>query len=201
MPCFSSSALIWQAVAVCGGLYSPALCLRASLSQICFEPTNLQAVPCPQAQCLRPTPLLRARAFVPGPRRTDIRQHPVCALSMDLGSTALLLAAAAEDVSKPGSVDAPIGIVIGAALLVTVVLTFAIPAALNPGATWCTLPVPLSKLDYSLRLVAVLFLSQSQTCLCTSSLKGQHLTHTRPSVGTDAAERIFERDAKSGRRR
>ena len=113
-----------------------------------------EAVPCAQAQCLRPTPLLRARAFVPGPRRTGIRHPPVCALSMDLGSTTLLLAAAAEDAAKPGSVDAPISIVIGAALLVTVVLTFAIPAALNPGATLCTPPVPLSELKNDLRLGA-----------------------------------------------
>ena len=141
MRCFGMSGLICQPEAVCRGLHSPALCLRAPLSQICSQPMPKHEA-CAQAQCLRPTPLLRARAFVPGPRRTGIRRPPVCALSVDLASTTLLLAAAAEDATKPGSVDAPIGIVIGAALLVTVVLTFAIPAALNPGAPRCTLPVP-----------------------------------------------------------
>jgi len=157
-----------------------------------------EAVPCAQAQCLRPTPLLRARAFVPGPRRTGIRHPPVCALSMDLGSTTLLLAAA-EDAAKPGSVDAPISIVIGAALLVTVVLTFAIPAALNPGATLRTPPVPLSKLIHDLRLGAAFSVAVEDMLI--DPVIGQHLAHARPSVGTDAAERIFERDAKSGRRR
>ena len=50
---------------------------------------------------------------------------------MDIG---LLLAAVAEDAVKPGSVDAPIGVIIGAAVVVTAALTFAIPAALKPGA-------------------------------------------------------------------
>ena len=50
---------------------------------------------------------------------------------MDVG---LLLAAVAEEAVKPGSVDAPIGVIIGAAVVVTAALTFAIPAALKPGA-------------------------------------------------------------------
>ena len=60
---------------------------------------------------------------------------------MDIG---LLLAAAAEDAVKPGSVDAPIGVIIGAAVVVTAALTFAIPAALKPGTAilihLCKLP-------------------------------------------------------------
>ena len=46
----------------------------------------------------------------------------------------MLMAALAEEGVKPGSVDAPIGVIIGAAVAVTAVLTFAIPAALKPGA-------------------------------------------------------------------
>lgn len=115
--------------------------------QICadsdrFHPVfEMQAVPCAQVRCQDPFNQQRAKAFIAGPRGSGVRRHtgpPVCA-SIDFASTGMLLAAAAEDAVKPGSVDAPIGIVIGAALLVTVVLTFAIPAALNPGATQCTL--------------------------------------------------------------
>ena len=50
----------------------------------------------------------------------------------------MLLAAVVEEGMKPGSVDAPIGIIIGAAVVVTAVLTFAFPAALKPGARFVT---------------------------------------------------------------
>ncbi|CAL8471375.1 g10917 [Coccomyxa elongata] len=71
---------------------------------------------------------------------------PVRAMGIDS-----LVIGAVEAASKPGDVDAPIGLIIGGAILVTIVLTAGIPAALSPG--------------------------------------------------NKAAEKIFERDARSGRKR
>ncbi|KAK9918310.1 hypothetical protein WJX75_003097 [Coccomyxa subellipsoidea] len=62
-----------------------------------------------------------------------------------------LVLGAVEAAAKPGDVDAPFGLIVGGAILVTIILTAGIPALLSPG--------------------------------------------------NKAAEKIFERDARSGRKR
>ena len=119
-----------------------------------------------------------ASALLKGAHRGQGRpgrlHRPLVRASADVG---MLLAALAEEGVKPGSVDAPIGVIIGAAVVVTAVLTFAIPAALKPGAcsTW-------------------------KWWRAAERAPSWRLTSSA-AAGTDAAEQIFERDAKSGRRR
>ena len=74
------------------------------------------------------TALLMATPRGQGRPRRFLR--PLVRASADVG---MLVAALAEEGVKPGSVDAPIGVIIGAAVVVTAVLAFAIPAALKPG--------------------------------------------------------------------
>lgn len=92
-------------------------------------------MPFAQAPFKGPAAPPAAKALLKGTPRGQGRpgrhHRPLVRASADMG---MLLAALAEEGVKPGSVDAPIGVIISAAVVVTAVLTFAIPAALKPGA-------------------------------------------------------------------
>ena len=97
-----------------------------------------------------------------GQGRPGRLHRPLVRASADMG---MLVAALAEEGVKPGSVDAPIGVIIGAAVVVTAVLTFAIPAALKPGA-W---PPELNKVDVcptSAHWCTLVKLVADQQCRC-----------------------------------
>ena len=87
-----------------------------------------------QAPFRGPAVLPAAKALLKGAPRGQGRHgrlhRPLVRASADIG---MLVAALADEGVKPGSVDAPIGVIIGAAIVVTAVLTFVIPAVLNPG--------------------------------------------------------------------